>query len=84
MLLSKVKKIWEELTTVKILTEGSFADQYTDLELRKHIAERYQQRFRDPGVTPSTHPWKFDPLNPPPGWRYDPYYEIWINTKETK
>jgi hypothetical protein len=84
LLFNKIKQFWNECATVTTLAEGSFADQYTDPELRKKISNRYQQRFQDPGITPYTHPWQFDPLNPPTGWRYDPYYEMWISKKEQK
>lgn len=59
------------------LQEGAWADQYTDPVLRQQIAQRYQQRWQ-PQPTPVTNPELFDPLEPPPGWRYDPYYEVWM------
>ncbi len=59
------------------LIEGVWADQYQDPEVKQQIRERYQQRWC-PEPTPQTHPQQFDPLQPPQGWRYDPYYEIWI------
>lgn len=61
------------------LIEGLYADQYNDPDDRMRISKTYKQRFTVPQETPDTHPWKYDPLNPPPGWKYDPYYEIWIN-----
>jgi len=60
------------------LVEGVFANEYADATVRMTIAQQYRNRFPTPSETPVTHPWKFDPLNPPRGWRYDPYYELWI------
>jgi hypothetical protein len=60
-----------------VLYEGLTAEQYLDPAIRARIAEDYAQRYR-PKTTPRTHPELFDPLDPPEGWRYDPYYEIWI------
>lgn len=59
------------------LYEGLTAEQYTDPRIRAQIASDYHRRWR-PKPTPSTHPELFDPLAPPQGWRYDPYYECWI------
>lgn len=62
------------------LIEGVYADQYTADDVRSEIAEKYKDRWdpeRQP-KTPLSHPWLFDPLAPPKGWRYDPYYECWI------
>jgi hypothetical protein len=59
------------------LTEGVYADQYKGADIRQRIAQRYIDRHT-PEVTPLTDPLSYDPLTPPPGWRYDPYYERWI------
>ncbi len=59
------------------LQEGRYADSYTDPEIRSQIARDYRSRYSKP-ITPWTDPLQFDPLDPPAGWRYDPYYEIWI------
>ena len=59
------------------VTEGVYADEYTDTQVREKIQQNYQQRWQTK-ITPATAPLKFDPLDPPRGWRYDPYYEIWI------
>lgn len=66
------------------LVEGLYADDYRSADKRMLIAQLYRQRFPLPAETPQTHPWKYDPLNPPIGWRYDPYYECWVkvSTKE--
>jgi hypothetical protein len=61
------------------LVEGVYADQYTDSQVRQQIAQSYTQRHCR-AETPATHPWLFDPLTPPQGWRYDPYYELWIQS----
>lgn len=66
--------------TFDSLTEGVYADQYTSEQIRSEISQQYRQRW-DPELqprTPDSHPWLFDPLEPPPGWHYDPYYECWI------
>lgn len=70
--------------SIDCLVEGVYADQYTGSAIQQEIKEKYVKRFPNPVQTPQTHPWKYDPLTPPTGWRYDPYYEIWLNTKETK
>ena len=59
------------------LYEGLTAEQYTDPAIRTKISKDYQTRWC-PQVTPATKPELFDPLAPPQGWRYDPYYENWI------
>jgi hypothetical protein len=63
------------------LIEGVYAHNYTNEDVRAEIAEKYRARYV-PVVTPYTHPERFDPLNPPNGWAYDPYYEIWIEFNE--
>lgn len=60
--------------------EGMYAHEYADEQLRKEIAKNYFEKF-NPLPTPYTHPEKYDPLNPPTGWAYDPYYECWIQTE---
>jgi hypothetical protein len=57
--------------------EGVWATDIQDPETRARISQRYQQRFSQPQPNPETHPWLFDPFDPPPGWKYDPYYEWW-------
>jgi hypothetical protein len=68
------------LTNINLI-ESLSADQYTDLGQQCYIRDQYQKRYPTPVETPVTHPWKFDPLNPPQGWRYDPYYELWIENE---
>ena len=81
-----LKKIFIGETTYENLVEGVYAHQYTEDEtggIRKRIRKQYKKRWPQPGIhpNPSTHPWLFDPCEPPEGWIYDPYYEIWIETK---
>ena len=59
------------------LYEGLTAEQYVDPEIRAKITEDYHARW-SVQVIPATNPQLFDPLTPPQGWRYDPYYAIWI------
>jgi hypothetical protein len=61
--------------------EGVYADQYKDPALRQRIQAEYQERYKQ-RITPLTHPWLFDPLLPPQGWRYDPYYELWLTDNQ--
>jgi hypothetical protein len=58
--------------------ENTWADEATKEEVRQKILNDYYQRWKKPEFNPETHPWLFDPLSPPTGWRYDPYYELWI------
>ena len=59
------------------------AHQVSDPSTRKHIREQYQRRWRCPVADPITQPWLYDPLDPPPGWYYDPCYEIWLKSDIT-
>jgi hypothetical protein len=77
MLISKLKQWLGSLNKFDSYVEGLWADQYQDSRLRSRIQTEYQARYQQQ-TTPLTHPWLFDPLNPPQGWRYDPYYEMWI------
>ena len=56
--------------------EGPMAHEYTDPEAREEITRRYKEHYNKP-ITPWVNPDKFDPLNPPEGWTFDPYYFIW-------
>jgi len=76
MFMPKLKR-WFASQDPDPLVEGWYADQYTSTAVRDRITSEYQARHQPP-QTPLTHPQLFDPLNPPTGWRYDPYYEIWI------
>jgi hypothetical protein len=63
----------------KGIEEGPWAHEYTDPVLRQQIQQEYDLRYRRPAIpTPYTNPELFDPLTPPEGWYYDPYYECWV------
>jgi hypothetical protein len=64
----------------KLFLDDCWAHEVTDPNDREMIIEQYRKRYPEPVPNPATHPWLFDPLNPPDSWRYDPYYETWINT----
>lgn len=68
---------WNEFDRI---IEGQLAHEIKDEGLRAEIVENYNKRYR-PAMTPYTHPENYDPLNPPNGWAYDPYYEHWIQTE---
>jgi|LakMenEpi03Aug12_release.lakeMendotaPanAssembly.Ray.scaffolds.fasta_scaffold3902019_1 hypothetical protein len=75
-----LKKIFFGETTYDDLIEGVYAHNYQNEEIRNKIREQYI-KTHTVEETPFTHPLKYDPLNPPEGWIYDPYYEFWIKTK---
>lgn len=82
-----LKKLFISEPKFDTLIEGVYADQYPEEEgygPRTEIRNAYRKRWPDPNSnpTPLTHPWIYDPCTPPKGWRYDPYYECWINTDE--
>lgn len=62
----------------ELLDELSMAHEYKDPAKREYIVSKYKERF-SPRRTPFTNPELFDPLNPPEGYAYDPYYECWVN-----
>jgi hypothetical protein len=74
------KKIFFGETTFDYLIEGIYAHHYKDEAVRQQIKKQYIKKHT-PEETPLTHPLKYDPLDPPKGWFYDPYYEIWVETK---
>lgn len=81
-LLDRLKnfRIWSEFDPIP---DGPMAHQITDAKVRKLIQEKYDQLYKaEP--TPYTHPENYDPFNPPAGWAYDPYYECWLETHETR
>jgi hypothetical protein len=71
------KKLLFGSSKLDYLVEGVWADQYSDPAVRQLITETYLAKY-SPEPTPLTTPELYDPLAPPVGWRYDPYYEIWI------
>jgi hypothetical protein len=79
MFTTTIKSFFRSFVSDPVI-EGLYADQYTDSESRDQISGRYKERYQQ-HTTPLTHPWLFDPLNPPRDWRYDPYYELWIKIK---
>ena len=60
------------------LIEGVYAHHYTNETVRQQITQAYKEKYT-PVVTPLTNPELYDPMNPPEGWAYDPYYEIWLS-----
>ena len=60
--------------------ESYYADELKNTDLAQKIREQYLKRYPAPKYDPDTHPWLYDPLEPPKGWRYDPFYEMWIKT----
>ena len=77
---SLLKKILFGETVDDCLIEGIYAHHYKNDEVRQQIKDQYIKKHTV-GETPLTHPLKYDPLNPPEGWIYDPYYEYWIQLK---
>ena len=71
-------RFFKSIESPEPLVDGMYADQYSNQPIRDYILSSYQKRFPIPAETPETHPWKFDPLDPPEHWRFDPYYEFWI------
>ena len=63
------------------LIEGVYAHHYTNEIVRQQIAQAYKEKYT-PVVTPLTNPELYDPLTPPSGWIYDPYYELWLKINE--
>jgi hypothetical protein len=61
------------------IVEGNWAHEYS-CQTQDQIRQEYLKTWgpADKPKTPLTHPWLFDPCNPPKDWVYDPYYEIWI------
>lgn len=60
-----------------------WADLVDDPVQRQAIRQRYHELYR-PTPTPLTHPEMFDPLDPPPGYRYDHLYDWWLVVAPTK
>ena len=69
---------WVDAQEFDPIIEGKLAHTYDDVLVRIKIMERYQKVYPLPVKTPATHPWLFDPLEPPIGWAWDPYYELWL------
>jgi hypothetical protein len=79
-----MKELFKKMLSGKViyddLIDGVYAHQYNSKEIKEQIKARYLKKYT-PEVTPLTDPLKFDPLNPPNDWMYDPYYEMWIKIK---
>lgn len=65
-------------STVDPIIDGPMAHEYTNPIAINEIERRYREVHPFPEQTPWTHPWLFSPINPPSGWSWDPYYEVWI------
>lgn len=63
------------------IIEGKWADSYTDPVVIELIQSQYKDRWNFK-PTPYTHPCLFNPMNPPKGWKYDPFYEEWVKVNE--
>ena len=59
------------------IVEGKFADSYDDPAIISLIKKRYQKKWLS-GPTPITHPELYNPCDPPKGWKYDAFYEVWF------
>ncbi len=74
-----LKKIFLDKFETDKLIEGAWAHEYSDItqdQIRKDYLKKWSLTPKE--ITPETHPWLFDPCEPPEGWSYDPFYEIWI------
>ena len=79
-MLTTIKTLFQRLVPkFDPLIEGVYADEYGS-ETQNYIRTQYQKKWT-PVVNPETMPHLFDPCAPPRGWRYDPYYELWIETQ---
>lgn len=68
---------WVDPREYDPLIEGVYAHQYHNEDVRQRIIQAYKEKYMPP-ITPLTNPELYDPMNPPEGWVYDPYYEIWL------
>jgi hypothetical protein len=78
-----IKKIFFGKNKEDDLFEGLYAHEYSTVikdQIRKSYEKRWHPEQRP--TTPNTHPWLFDPCDPPEGWLYDPYYETWIKLNQ--
>jgi hypothetical protein len=73
-----IKSFFKSIKRFDPLVDGMYADQYSNQQTKDYILLNYQEKFPRLEETPETHPWNFNPLNPPQYWRFDPYYELWI------
>jgi hypothetical protein len=81
MLKSFLKQVFQ--VRIDPIIEGVSADQYNE-QTQDQIRREYFQRWAPPSqqITPESHPWLFDPCEPPQGWSYDPFYEMWVKLSD--
>jgi len=72
---------WVDSREYDPMIEGVHAHQYNNEDVRQRIAQAYKEKYM-PTTTPLTNPELYDPMNPPEGWAYDPYYELWLKIDE--
>ena len=80
IMINYLKKLLLQSTEPYFLVEGKYADSYTKESDKMEIKKRYKERW-DPKPNPQTYPSMYDPFDPPTGWRYDPFYEVWTKIK---
>ena len=81
MLKSFLKQVFQ--VRIDPIIEGPTADQYNE-QTQDQIRREYFQRWEPPNqqIAPDSHPWLFDPCEPPAGWSYDPFYEMWVKLRD--
>lgn len=77
MLVKALKKFFEGYPEYDGIVEGPMAHTYQDSAIREKISKKYLDHYAKI-KTPLTDPLDYDPLDPPPGWAWDPYYEVWV------
>ena len=77
MLVKALKKFFGEFPEGDGIVEGPMAHTYQDSVVRERITKKYLECHTKIS-NPLTDPLNYDPLNPPPGWAWDPYYEVWV------
>jgi hypothetical protein len=82
-IVDRLGKFFPMFTTFDAMPEEVMAHNVRDPELRAQITARYNELFR-PEPSPYTHPELYDPLNPPQGWAWDPFYECWLETHDSR
>lgn len=72
---------WVDAQEFDPIIEGVYAHQYNNEVVRQRITQAYKAKYM-PSITPLTNPELYDPMNPPEGWAWDPYYELWLKIDE--
>lgn len=72
---------WVDAQEFDPIIEGVYAHQYNNEDVRQRITRAYKAKYM-PSITPLTNPELYDPMNPPEGWAWDPYYELWLKIDE--